>query len=1358
MAGWDYTMLCNTQGLTLRIRRIVLVLTCRFMVLSTLAETAESRTFFEERIRPVLAQDCYQCHQHSGPRKGGLALDDRHGLLKGGDSGPAVIPGSPNESLLMRLIRHEDPDRTMPRSGAKLDEKTVEDFAAWIRAGAHDPRDHPPTTEEIQKDTDWQAVMERRMQWWSFQPIKPVDIPLAGSNHPNPVDAFIEARLAAENLEASPEADRQTLIRRLSFALRGLPPTPEEMRRYLLDESPRAYENLVDEFLKSPRFGERWARHWMDWIRYADSHGSEGDPMIPNAWVYRDYLIRSLNQDVPYDQLLLEHLAGDLLAFPRLDQKEKRNESAIGTSHLRMVFHGFAPTDAMEEQIRFVDDQINTVSKAFLGVTVSCARCHDHKFDPISQRDYYAWYGIMASGRPGIIDARLRDDADAEQRESLEEIKHHLKELMIDTWRSYADQLPSNWEIAPETWKKGVEESKAGDLFWPLAKKMESDQAFRLLMQNAAKIREHSPTNRALHQWDFTKPTAAAPWYGLGPALEQGITSGSWIPTLQGDQVIESILPAGLYSHLISSKDAGALHSPKFKIDQEMDLWMLIRGEGGSMARYAVANYPRNGTVYPVENLNGGPWTWKRFNLNYWKGDSIHVELTTAADQAVLARLDRERSWFGVRKMLIMPSGVEPENTLLEEAYLPLKQAYDQASSGDINTLLEAYATSLQACIESWSKGRLEEGQAQWLQAWLDAGLLPNQAPSESEMSKLLEAWRHKELQLAMPLRVPGKIETKGFDQPLLERGDAKRPLDAVPRSFLSLVDDTPYECEDSGRLQLARDLIRQDNPLTRRVIVNRLWHHLFGKGLVDTPDNFGKLGSQPSHPELLDFLAIQFSTSGWSLKQTIRLLVTSNAWKRSSLASEEAGHKDPENHLWSHFDTLRLDAEAIRDQLLWVSSKLELDPMEGPPVSGINQRRSVFQRIKRNDLDPFLALFDAPTPLSTVGSRDSTNVPGQSLKLLNDRFIVDCAEAWADQVIKSHAGKRERIVAMFERIFNRAPSLGELALCEAYVSSMEEQKNQRLARVAELTRQMDTSQQALDAINGMARSRVMNQRQRSERTRINTGPEPLAAWDFSQGLDDQMGNLELTLHGEARLEDGALVLSGEKSYLSSSPIGHEVGPKTLETWLQIDDLTQRGGGVISLQDLDGQVFDAIVFAEQEQGRWLAGSDVFARTQSLKGPIETTSGLEWIHLAVVYEEDGMIRAYRNGKPYGLAYQSTGPVAFAADQSQVLIGNRHGQPIGNRLFRGRIGQCRLYLQALSDKEILQSFEQAGSWIPQDQWIKTLTLEEKQQRNDLSHRVLAAKEALKRSSDKPGLSNSWADLAHSLFNLKEFIYVR
>jgi hypothetical protein len=297
-----------------------------------------------------------------------------------------------------------------------------------------------------------------------------------------------------------------------------------------------------------------------------------------------------------------------------------------------------------------------------------------------------------------------------------------------------------------------------------------------------------------------------------------------------------------------------------------------------------------------------------------------------------------------------------------------------------------------------------------------------------------------------------------------------------------------------------------------------------------------------------------------------------------------------------------------------------------------------------------------------------------------------------------------------------------------------------------------------LDAINGMARSRVMNQRQRSERTRINTGPEPLAAWDFSQGLDDQMGNLELTLHGEARLEDGALVLSGEKSYLSSSPIGHEVGPKTLETWLQIDDLTQRGGGVISLQDLNGQVFDAIVFAEQEQGRWLAGSDVFARTQSLKGPIETTSGLEWIHLAVVYEEDGMIRAYRNGKPYGLAYQSTGPVAFAADQSQVLIGNRHGQPIGNRLFRGRIGQCRLYLQALSDKEILQSFEQAGSWIPQDQWIKTLTLEEKQQRNDLSHRVLAAKEALKRSSDKPGLSNSWADLAHSLFNLKEFIYVR
>ena len=311
------------------------------------ASTPTSRDFFEQKIRPILAQDCYECHQSSGPRKGGLALDDRQGLLKGGDSGPSIIPGNPDQSLLIQLIRHEDIDRTMPRSGAKLEDPVIRDFEAWIRHGAPDPRDLPPTQEELTLDTQWEAIMDRRKQWWSFQPISSEGI---GNSVLHPVDALIQEKLEEVGLEAAPRADKEILMRRLSFALRGLPPSPEELRSYLLDPDPMAYETWVDTFLDSPQYGERWARHWMDWIRYAESHGSEGDPTIPNAWEYRDYLIRALNQDIPYDQLLMEHVAGDLLSSPRIDHANRRNESAMGTAHLRMVFHGFAPTDALEEK------------------------------------------------------------------------------------------------------------------------------------------------------------------------------------------------------------------------------------------------------------------------------------------------------------------------------------------------------------------------------------------------------------------------------------------------------------------------------------------------------------------------------------------------------------------------------------------------------------------------------------------------------------------------------------------------------------------------------------------------------------------------------------------------------------------------------------------------------------------------------------------------------------------------------------------------------------------------------------------------------------------------------------------------
>ena len=261
-------------------------------------------------------------------------------------------------------------------------------------------------------------------------------------------------------------------MRRLSFALRGLPPSPEELRSYLLDPDPMAYETWVDTFLDSPQYGERWARHWMDWIRYAESHGSEGDPTIPNAWEYRDYLIRALNQDIPHDWLLMEHAV--IFKQPASTTTNRRNESTR-TAHLRMVFHGFAPTDALEEKIRFTDDQINTLSKAFQAITVSCARCHNHKFDPVSQEDYYAWFGIMASGRPGMVDARHRDEKDHQRRLQLKDLKFEIQNLLLERWNKHLGTFPASWEEASESWKTGISDSKSR--IFRLGSQPESPQA-----------------------------------------------------------------------------------------------------------------------------------------------------------------------------------------------------------------------------------------------------------------------------------------------------------------------------------------------------------------------------------------------------------------------------------------------------------------------------------------------------------------------------------------------------------------------------------------------------------------------------------------------------------------------------------------------------------------------------------------------------------------------------------------------------------------------------------------------------------------------------------------------------------------
>ena len=1006
------------------------------------APTPAALEFFETKIRPVLAQDCYECHRTGGKRKGGLALDQRQGLLTGGDSGPAVVPGDPAASLLLQAIRHDSEDLAMPKAGAKLEPGVIADFEHWIRLGAPDPRDTPPSDAQVAADTDWDAVLRRRKAWWSFQPIAKADLGgLPAGTHP--IDHLLSGKLRAVGLTRAPRADRATLIRRLSFALRGLPPAPEEVAAFVSDPRPDAYATLVDTFLAAPRYGERWARHWMDWVRYADSHGSEGDAAIPNAWRYRDYLIRALNADVPYDQLVREHLAGDLLAKPRINHELGLNESALGTAQLRMVLHGFAPTDALEELVRFTDDQINVVSKTFLGLTVSCARCHHHKFDPISQQDYTGWYGIFTSTSPAQIAVDTPDAAEPRVRAELGATKTALRRALAQVWMDDAAALPGRLATpSPSLGKLLTAAKDPGDLLHPWFAAAQTPSrpgavpgvlaAWR--SRQAAAGLAPAPADRK--RWDMTRTDDFSTWRHDGAGAVAPSAAGEFAVAVDGGQVVTGIYPAGVYSHLLSTKDRAVLLSPRFDLDGKYDLWLRLAGEGGAFARFVVQNYPREGSVYPVLKVVGARRQWLKQTLDYWQGDRIHIEVTTAADQPVLADPKAIRSWFGLSEVVITRSGDAPPVDGWEFA-APILAAAGDRPVATLEELAGVYATAATTAVAAWAEERTSDAQALWLDQLLRAGLLRNQLDELAGVRPLVTAYRAAEATLRAPTRAPGVLETGSVDAPLFARGNHKQPGTTVPRHFLDAFNPAPYRTSDSGRLALANDIVSPGQPLAARVMVNRVWHHLFARGLVATPDNFGRMGALPSHPELLDFLAAWFVEHGSSLKALIRFMVTTEAWQAASDAPAGAQEKDPDNVLLSHAPVRRLEAEAIRDALFSVAGDLQFEPAAGPPVTGKEPRRSVFLRVKRNDLDPFLAAFDAPVPAGPTGRRDVTNVPGQSLALLNNPLVRELAEHWARRVEALPTDDATRIAAMYRRAFGREPTADESRRASDFLARM---------------------------------------------------------------------------------------------------------------------------------------------------------------------------------------------------------------------------------------------------------------------------------------------------------------------------------
>ncbi|MGQ0636792.1 MAG: PSD1 and planctomycete cytochrome C domain-containing protein [Planctomycetaceae bacterium] len=1072
-----------------------------------LALAPHEAAFFETKIRPLFAKYCYDCHAADSKKLGGgLLLDSRDGTRKGGDSGSAVEPGKPDESLLIIAVRYEDESLKMPPKG-KLPDAAIADLEAWVKLGAPDPRDdvrRPPS------GGAWDEALRSRRGWWSLQPVRnpPVpDAPLV-PRADHPVDRFIFAKLAEHQLAPAGPADARTLIRRLSLVLTGLPPTAEQVSAFIDDcretlagaatgdsgaPAPRqAVERLVDALLESPHFGERWARHWLDVVRFSETHGNEWNYEVHHAWRYRDYLIRAFNNDVPYDQLVREHIAGDLLPQPRWNEQERFNESIIGTAFYRF---GEVPHDDCIglPQIGYdiLDNQIDTLTKAFQATTVACARCHDHKIDAVSMQDYYGLLGILRSSRlvSHTIDA---PDVNAAAIERLVSLKDQVRRELAEIWMQEAG-LVGRYLLAAESTRndrleamtlRGLDPERVEKWIAALADEKvpfenplslwrmlsavvvaegaSLPEEWRKLQQQYAKEdRERTDFNRdGFEMYADFRGGAVDDWQVGGQGLRSGPTkSGELVLCGEGDTVVGAVLPAGFFTHSVSDKLNGVLRSPPLPKGRKRISFEVL-GQRSSAVRLVANNCQLNYRNYRA--LTSGNLQWVTFSPPENR-DSLRVfaELMTKFDNPKfpdqLSSLggdptnyrvpwekaaENPRSYFGMTRV-VLHDGPDPPRIELTH----LRPLFAGDPPTDLAAVAQRYAAQVKNAIRAWGAGLATDDDVRWLDMLIDRGLVSNSLAAAPGLTQLVAEFRSVEQRLRLPRIIPGIADFgSGFDQPILVRGECANPGEATPRRYLEVLSQAsqPLIPTGSGRLQLSEWIVSADNPFTARVIVNRIWHHLFGTGLVRTVDDFGHVGELPSHPELLDYLASRFIEEGWSVKRLIRSLVLTNAFQRSNEPSAAAREIDPQNRLLQHYPARRMEAEAVRDAILCVSGRLDgalFGPSISPHRDGENAdrrlfpgpldghgRRSIYIKNSLMEAPKFLEAFNFPGGKVTQGRRDQTNVPAQALALLNDPFVIEQAGVWARSLVARPDESVElRIDVMFIVGLGRSARIAEL-------------------------------------------------------------------------------------------------------------------------------------------------------------------------------------------------------------------------------------------------------------------------------------------------------------------------------------------
>ncbi|WP_146527596.1 PSD1 and planctomycete cytochrome C domain-containing protein [Novipirellula artificiosorum] len=958
-----------------------------FAVVTTLAghPDATEREFFEAKVRPLLAVHCYECHSSTSDRlQAGLLLDSRQGLVQGGDSGAAIVPGDADGSLLIEAVRYESYE--MPPKG-KLTAAEIEAFEQWIERGAPWPQEESPAEQVTRPAFD---LNQRQSDHWVWDPISPQVVPSVTENSwpRSDLDRFILSSLERAGLHPSRDVDRNVLARRLYFDLIGLPPDPAELAAFLADDHPDAIESLVDRLLQSPHFGERWGRHWLDLVRYAESRGHEFDDDARNAYQYRDYVIRAFNADVPYDQWVREHIAGDLLDSPRLNPIKGYNESILGTGFWFLGEWVHSPVDTRKDETDRFDNMIDVMSKTFLGITVACARCHDHKFDAISTADYYALSGFLQSSdyrqvrfeslehNRKVADALHKLDAEMRQR-----LASLGTEGCVTTDESEIPAMPRDAVLVDYSDLGPHDFIQDGFLF--------GDRP-----RHAAQI--DLDTSGATPTLRLSKRSAAS-----SDPFWNGLKSISGTATHNRGRL--SKLP----------RSGRTLRTPTFTLDNGK-VAARVRGRGHVVAcvdSHRLIAGPLHGeTVQTIEENE----SWLRIDLSRYVGHRLHLEFTPAENASL--------------EVSCIVQNATPEI---------LKQIEEREQA--IEKLVCEHEASLHVFLQQPSEA------ASQVQAWTEEW-----ANKRAELKTQVQLESH----LAMAM-----VDGTGEDDHLLIRGSSKNPGDLVPRRFLTaLVGDSPEPITlGSGRLDLAHQINDPENPLTSRVIVNRIWHHLMGRGIVPTTDDFGVLGERPTHPELLDHLAASFRAQGQSIKRMIRQIVLSRTYQMSSHADPMAIEADPNNQLWHHRPPKRLESEAIRDSLLAVAGTLDRSqfgesipihltafmegrgrPSKSGPVDG-DGRRSIYTAIRRNFLSPFQLAFDMPVPFSNMGRRNVSNVPAQALILMNDPFVKEQAEKWAQRALVSVPASEPleaRIRWMYQTAFARNPTPQEIEITMGFLTA----------------------------------------------------------------------------------------------------------------------------------------------------------------------------------------------------------------------------------------------------------------------------------------------------------------------------------